>query len=298
MKTFLSDLWVFLTGHTDHPIYRRELAGWSYLRIWRSLRKGCLLLMVALSVATMSCCGLLMLPILLEDPGSWFAWVTSIVLGGLYISMEVIHWVMGLAATVLTATALSAEVEARTYRLLRVTPIPARQIALAKFGAAFWQLRIPLAFVTIVRAFMMISLAILLSLVILLTDTRSEAAEFLSSQFSTFPTVIELAAGLSVLGIVWLMATYYLLKPTLNVVLFAAVGLFASSLARTRVAGLFGGAGLRVVLWVISYVAGQFTGIIFQIFVAPLAFWSASPAWLENILATEPGQRVYLKMIE
>lgn len=291
MKAFLVDFWKFLRGQRNHPIYQRELTGWSYVRAWSPLRKGCLPLMIGGTVVTMACCGLTMLPIIIEESRSWPFILSVTVLSGLFFGEESINWIVGLLATALTATAISAEIEAQTYPLLRMTPIPPRQIALAKFSAAFQQLRTPLVFVMVVRALLMISVVVLAVILISVAEVWPDIIEFLRTlpKTTALSPVINLTASLSVMGLAVLLAAFYLSQPILNVGLYAAVGLYASSLARTRAGGLFGGAGLRVVLWVVTYTASQLIGVILQILIVPLMMFPASATWLEDLATNEPG---------
>lgn len=260
------------------------------MRSWRLLRKGCLPMMIGVSVLFVGCCSCSTLSATLEEPESWPMLIFA-AYGGLFVSVEVVHWVMGLAATALTATSISAEVEAQTYRLLRVTPIPARQIALAKFGAAFWQLRVPLTFVMVIRGFLMVSVLVIAIIFISIAEVWPDIGAFLLSAFQTEPAsvVINVVAGAGVLGSVLLLVAFYLIQPALNVLLFAAVGLFASSVAKTRSTGLLGAAGLRIVLWMISYVFSQIITAIIQLMLLPIMLIPAGYTWLDKMMATQPG---------
>jgi hypothetical protein len=303
MSSFLADAWAFLTARRDHPIYQHELAGWSYLRIWRGLRRGCLPLMGAALAASVLCCGSLSVS-LLDNPRTlseeWLL-VPFSALVGLAVSGEIIRWLTGLLATALTSTAISSEVEAETYHLLRATPIPAREIVLAKFSAAFRQFRLPLIVVALTRATFV--LGVIALAVILLASEVTASGPSAPAPTPAVPTpavplpgpavaaqaVSVASATLAVLlaAVVWF--AYYLAAPTLGTLIFAALGMLASSWARTRAGGLIGAAGLRVALWVGSYMTGQFSTVFFSLLALPAFALPTTPLWLERVQSLNPA---------
>ena len=54
-----------------------------------------------------------------------------------------------------------------------------------------------------------------------------------------------------------IMLIYYFIQPTLDMMLFSALGVAASTMGRTRSTGLFTGFGFRVGLWGAACVANQ-----------------------------------------
>jgi hypothetical protein len=295
MLDFIRDVWRFTTGKRDHPIVAHEMEGWSYLQIWRSLRKGCLPLIALLVLGSAGCCGLLSL-LSMTSVDEWPIAAGSMFVG-IYIGGELVRWLVGLIATALTATVLSAEVEAQTVGLLRLTPIPMQEIVLAKYGAAVRQFKVPLIVIAVTR-FLLIAgllLVFILATVAALPDVSTTTA----STGPLFPglSIIDilslvttallpyLAAGLLMLLALLLWFLYFLFSPVLDVLLFAAVGLLASAWARTRANGLVVGAGLRIGLWSISYVSGQVVSTMFSFLALPLMALSTAPIGFGEHLA-------------
>jgi hypothetical protein len=304
MKTFLSEMWAFLFRRTGHPVYRRELTGWSYVGVWRGLRRGCLPLLALPILGSVGCCGLMALPSLGSIRVEDLPDIALMLLGGVFVGGEIVKMLAGLIATALTATAISAEVEANTYGLLRLTPIPPRQIVLAKFGAAVRQLRFPVLAVMLTRALALVGGVALLIVTIVMAAGASPSAQTpapgttplapfpalpkLLSLVPTLATSLLAVASVIIVGLMWL--AYYLFQPFLNVMLFAAVGLFGSSLARTRSGGLFAAALLRVGLWMASYIAGQMLSSLAWVgFAMPLLLMPNSFLWLDALATTQPG---------
>ncbi len=301
MKTFLSEMWAFLFRRTRHPVYRRELTGWSYVGIWRGLRRGCLPLLALPILGSVGCCGLMVLPLLDSVSVEALPTIALALLGGVLVGGEIIRMLAGLIATALTATAISAEVEAETYGLLRLTPIPPRQIVLAKFGAAVRQLRLPVLAVTLTRALALVGGVVLLIVIIVMAVVTTPSTQTpapgtsplppfpappkLLSLVPTLATSLLAVVSVIVVGLMWL--AYYLFQPFLNVMLFAAVGLFGSSLARTRSGGLFAAAALRVGLWMASYTANQvLSSLAWGVFSIPLVLMSP---WLDTLATAQLG---------
>jgi hypothetical protein len=295
MKHWLSELIAFLIGKPKHPIYRRELAGWSYIGAWRRARRGCIpLIMVLFATTTCLCggsCGLTLLPTSGQAPGDWPLILVAIGVGlavGLAIGEGVLRFVTGLTATALNATVISSEIEAETFALLRLTMIPPREIVLAKFGAAVSQLRTPVAALILVR--LVIAVVGLLFALGLLFFGMWESR----SQLPVLPVApgggvtgallaawYGVAAATAVAAVVaWLL--YYVLRPTLDMLMFAAIGMFASSWARTRANGLIAAGAFRLVLWMASYVAGQFVSTMISLLSLPLMSLPGIPVWIQE----------------
>ena len=171
MSVSLFELFAYSVGHPHHPIYHRELAGWSYLGFWRRLRQGCLPLVAAIVVLMGCFCGGLTF-LTIDDLGQW-PFVVGAVLVGVYLAQGIIHWLMGLLAISLASTTISAEVEAQTFHLLRATPMPVKQIVLAKFGAAFHQVRLPVVVITVLRVLLLVStIATIIAAIALASDAN------------------------------------------------------------------------------------------------------------------------------
>lgn len=295
MKLWLSELLAFLIGKPHHPIYRREMAGWSYIGAWRRARRGCIpLIMILFATTTCLCggsCGLTLLPTSSQAPGDWPLILLAVGVGlavGLAIGEASLRFITGLTATALTATVISSEIEAETFGLLRLTLIPPREIVLAKFGAAMRQIRAPVAALILVRLVIAVlgSLFALAMFVFGLWESSTQipvlpaapgggiAAALLSIWYG-FAAAIAVAAVIA-----WLL--YYVLRPTLDMLLYAAIGMFASSWARTRANGLLAAGAFRLVLWMASYVGGQFVSMLVSLLSLPLMALPRVPVWIQE----------------
>ncbi|MBN1311908.1 MAG: hypothetical protein JXB30_10850 [Anaerolineae bacterium] len=297
MSSLLSEIFLFLRGQSDHPIYHREAAGWSYVRAWRGLRRSCLPLMLLIMLSMSCCCGLIFLPTAFEDPTITptvlFLMIPGVLWAGVLVGGEIINLLTGLLATALTATTISAEIEADTYALLRLTPIPPRQIVLAKLGAAFNQIRLPVITIMIARLVAIVGGILLLLFYVTVLGSELGGASSTPPTAPAIPLDVWIPvlvpniigiAGLVVAGLFWLV-NYAFIKPLEDILLFLAVGLFASSLARTRSGGLFTAGGIRVAMWMVSYVLSQFVSSFFSLVTIPLALTAAGAPIIFDRLA-------------
>jgi hypothetical protein len=300
MIAFLAEVWEFLTARSDHPIYRREMAGWSYLSLWRKLRRGCLPLVALIIVITTGCCGgsayLSMTPSI--TPDDWPLVAISL-LFGMLLGGETVRWLVGLLATAVTSTVISAEVEADTFSLLRLTPVTTRQIVLAKFGAAFRQFRLPLALVAIVRlAFVIGGIALVIALIVTSIPSAATPGVVTPAPAAPLPgpgagTILGWGiAGAAVLVAALLWLAYFLISPFISTTIFAAVGLLGSAWARSRAGGLTAAIGFRMGLWAASYVAGQIITVAITLISVPLSVIPAAPGWLDQAVTQEPSALV------
>ncbi len=299
MSSFLVDVWAFLTNRRHHPVYRHETEGWSYLSLWRKMRRGCLPSTALVLAGPAACCGLLSIG-LIENPGQpsleWLI-IPFAALTGLFAGGELIRWLTGLLATALTSTVLSSEVEAETYDLLRVTPLPVHEIVLAKFSASFQQFRLPLTAVILTRGIFILGLLVLGILLVAsnATPLGSSLATLSSPPLAAeaglpaASVAVSVIAGASVLlaGLLWFL--YFLVAPVLSTFIYAAIGLLASAWARTRTGGLVGAAGLRVALWIASYIAGQFISVLFSMLTVPVLALPSMPLGLQRLLGLNPA---------
>lgn len=297
MSRFISDAWEFLTGQPDHPVYRHEVEGWSYVRFWRGLRRGCLPLVVLVMLGGSLCCGLtalLNLTFPLELPGD--GWVLALtMLTGLLVGGEIIRWLTGLLATVLTATTISAEIEAQTFGLLRLTPIPVRQIVLAKLGAAFRQFRLPLAAVALARAAFVLGAVPLAAAALARDGVFGPAPALDSGLLAGLPAgqvALLVVAGVAVAIALLVWFVYFLLAPILSTFMFAALGMLASAHSRTRAGGVTLAAGVRVGLWGLGYVLGQLGTLSISLLVVPLAALPPTLLWVGRLTSAHPANLV------
>jgi hypothetical protein len=215
---------------------------------------------------------------------------------GLLIAGELIRWLTGLLATVLAATTISAEIEADTYGLLRLTPLTAREIVLAKLGAAFRQFRVPLAAATLARAAFAVGMALWVG-VLLVESSGTGSSSGVPG--ASVPLPVGEIAGLIVPGLAALVAAliwfvYYLAGPALGVLMYTTLGMLASAWSRSRSGGVVLAFGLRVALWMASYVGGQLVSISLSLLTVPIFALSTTPAWLDRLLNGPPGPAVLL----
>ncbi|MBN1429597.1 MAG: hypothetical protein JXB07_14600 [Anaerolineae bacterium] len=293
-RSFLSEIFSFLRGQPNHPIYHKETAGWAYVRAWRGLRRGCLPLMALIMVSTSCCCGLMIFPTILDNspsdtPTILFFTLPIILLLGVLSGGEIINVLTGFVATVLTATTISAEIEAQTYPLLRLTAIHPRQIMLAKLGAAFNQIRLPIITIMVAR---LVSIAGGVLLLVLYVIVQAESAFLPQEVLEIWAQIVPHIPGivsLLISGLVWLIC-HALLKPVVDMLLFLTIGLFASSFTRTRSGGLFAAGGIRVALWVASYILSQIASSFLSLATMPLAIMAGSaPDAFEELAAISPN---------
>nr|MBN1229375.1 hypothetical protein [Anaerolineae bacterium] len=192
-------------------------------------------------------------------------------------------------------TTISAEVEADTLGLLRLTNMPSRQITLAKFSAAMQQIKAPVIAVILTRFLFLIGLpvGVLLLLLVYSSPVAGGGSAPLPDISSLNVPAGLVASYLIAVGIVLvfalLLAVYYLVSPILEVAIFASVGLFASTWARTRTGGLLTAVGARVVLGAVSYLLSQMAGVIVQLLMLPLMLMPALPLWAQRFLEVEPA---------
>jgi hypothetical protein len=296
MSVSLFELFAYSLGRPRHPIYRRELAGWSYLGFWRQLRKGCLPLVAAIVVLMACFCGGLTL-LSVDDLEQW-PMVAAAILVGVFLAQAVIHGLMGLLAVALASTTISAEVEAQTFHLLRTMPMPVEQIVLAKFGAAFRQVRLLVAAIIVLRIVLIVgTVAAIIAALVLIPGASPSSTPPLPPGVeptiealpgSTLAAVVAGVVAFVVLSVVWL--AYFLLRPLLNAMLFVAIGLFGSTLGKTRSGGLIAAFGMRFGLWVVSYVLSQVVSTSSSLLLSPLfAYGSAPLRWLEALVNRQPA---------
>jgi hypothetical protein len=293
MFTLMRDMWHFMLGQPVHPVYRRELSGWSYVRVWRSLRHGCLPLIGLVLLVTTGCCSLFGVLALNDSAPSElpqaFLLTGFMIVIGLFWGTELVNGMIGLIATTLTATAISAEIEAQTYTILKLTPIPAREIMLAKFGAAMSQIRLPVMIVIFLRVVCFLAAVALLILSFAVVLNRTVPAGSPSSPAippdlggTLLPLIFQKEILYLVLGIVagllWL--AYFFMQPWLEAMLFTSMGLFASSLAKSRSGGIFGAWAMRVGLWILGYIASQVLAMAITLAMLPMV---ALPGVLDSL---------------
>jgi hypothetical protein len=87
---------------------------------------------------------------------------------------------------------------------------------------------------------------------------------------------------------------FFTVKPVLSITLYASVGLFASSITRTRINGIITSAGLRLALMVLRAIADQMLVIGSQVVLGFTFSLSDLGPWLETLLVARPATMVAL----
>lgn len=281
------------------------MRGWTAIRLWRRLRGGCLpLILLTIIIPACSCGGMTALASLQGSGPELIPLTWASALIGIYLGGEFVRMLGGLIATVLGATSISAEVEAETIALLRTTPVPAREIVLAKFGAVFRQLRPAVITSMAARLFVPFALGILgITFLVISSDPVSVTPPSITGvnplpaeavHMAEIYTGLYAALSIGLAALLWL--AFYLGKPLLDMLLYASAGVFGSSLARTRGGGLFASVGLRILMWVGSYLFSQ---VLSSLLFLPLTALSLSDPFTElmtYLSANEPLVLVILGM--
>lgn len=192
-----------------------------------------------------------------------------------------------------TAPLVSTEVELQSWGLLRATTLTVREIVLAKLAAALHYLRNSLLALLILRAITAITALLLL------------AHSLLRSTFYYNPEQWDrwVASGvwLPLTAAMLLFVIWYVAQPGVQFLLNGSLGIFASTVGRSRARSVASALGMRLGLWVASITVntGLIYGIIFLIFLnwaspgsAPMEVFRDRPApteeqvlWVASIVA-------------
>ncbi|NDJ51699.1 MAG: hypothetical protein GYB68_01285, partial [Chloroflexi bacterium] len=201
-------------------------------------------------------------------------------------------------ATGVGSSTVSSEIEAQTFASLRLTPIPERHIVLAKWSATVRQMRPALLFILITRHLLLVGLVLVMGVgvveAIVATSPAGLASapspgqpqplpepppeftpqdstsfgEFWEEAFPGLPISSALSILLGTFGLIGAALAFYLLQPWVQIMMFSALGVLASSLARTRSGGLVTAIILRVGLWILTYVISQMIQGVISILVS------------------------------
>ncbi len=297
-----------LLGRVSGPVFDQETSGWSYMGFWRSLRGGCLPLMMLLLLVTAAGCTL---PVALVTLSETMLWVerlmilSIVLLVAVLLTGEMIKLIAGLLATALGATVIASEIEGGRLNMLRVTLLTPRQIVAGKFAAVLHELRWPFRMVVLARLIVLVGgISLVISALIYGMIGAAEVAqsvaptapltpELLTPPVTPEPAVNPLSVVLVIVDIVlslvlvltWLV--YWLAEPLLSAALFTAMGVFGSSLARTRSSGLITSLALRMGFWVLTYMISQVFGLLAMTALGPLMALSTVTElnWLTTLIS-------------
>lgn len=184
-------------------------------------------------------------------------------------ALLIVQVVAGAAANILmvaqAAPLISGEVELQSWGLLRTTTLTLREIVMAKLWAVLNQLRGSLLGLMALRA-ASTGTALLFLMYLLLRDilyymSQARWVETLQEQIWTPPTVAALV-----------FLAWYLVQPVLQFVLNGAVGMAASTFARSRGRAIAIALATRLVLWVSSIIVN--VGLIYLLGFLLIANWS------------------------
>lgn len=307
MRTLLSDLWPFVTGRTDHPLYRYELVHWSRLLVWR--RSGWLMSLIAIG-APLVLVGAPMAIVLQRwlFPAYSFSSIALAAVTTLLIGQETAKQLACLGAAALTGVAMS-DSEAQADDLLRLSPLPPRQIVLAKLGAALRPFLLWPIVVTAARLLLLLAdtpgwagalfeqrasmnpawLPFLMKMPPAIGQTVFKPAFWGFQLWETFSRQLD-AVWMTGIGPLWLI--YYLLQPLFDFVLFTGLGLFAASRARTRAGGLSAALGFAMVVWVLGYVGERALSVLVTLLWSmerPFGMVVTPPEWMIGMPAMDGG---------
>lgn len=297
-----------LLGRVSGPVFDQETSGWSYLGFWRALRRGCLPMMLVLLLATAAGCTLPVVLVTFTETMQWFERImifSIVLLVAVLLTGEVIKVLAGLLATALGATVIASEIEGERLSMLRVTLLTSRQIVAGKFAAVLHELRLPFRMVVLARLIVLVGAVVLvISALIYGMINAAEVAQAvtpvtpLSPDMPTSPvspaspvnplTIVLVIVDI-VLSIVLVLAwlAYWLVEPLLSAALFTSMGVFGSSLARTRSSGLVTSLALRMGFWVLTYTVSQVVGLLATTVLGPLMALSTVTElnWLTNLIS-------------
>ena len=298
MNHFLQEFWNFLFKRHDHPVYKREANGWSYIKFWKGLRRGCLPLMFLAILLPASCVGLYGLFIVLDDgtipPLPAALGVVTALLFVVLIMSGLIEIAASFLALLLSATTISSEIEAETFILMRVSTVPVQEVVLAKYSAAVRQIYPVYQFITLIRILVSMGLFVVIVgfLVMILTPEFIAAGiigglvVLMSSPFLLL-YILMIVAVLIFSGLVLTLVFYF--QPLFNMLFYNAVGVLGSAYARTRSQGIFTAIGFRIVLWGISYTVSFVINNIIQIVGILVALVIQEITWLSDLVNNNPG---------
>jgi hypothetical protein len=272
-------------ARSTHPVYRREIDRWARSRGLRRLRVGSAPL-AFLVFAGMGClCGLTTLDASATPSERLLIW-SLIILWSLFVGQLFVSFATNLISTALTATVISSEIESETYGLLRVTDVPTHEIVLAKYAATLRQLISPLVVIIVARLLLIAGGLVALDLGLRLQGTNGGLLGLLAEIPAEL--VSPLSVGLFILSVLGWLA-FFALKPALTMLLFSSVGLFASSITRTRINAIIAAVVLRVVLYAARFITGQTLTIGGQLAIGSSLSVGNLGTTLDTLIVTQPA---------
>lgn len=231
----------------NHPVYRLERRRRSSSRALRALQYGCLPAILAVA-------GLAATVILVAFAPRQVTWdvengIMSI-LGAFLLILVVIQVLAGAAGNILvvaqTSPLISGEIELQSWGLLRSTTLSLREIVLAKYAATLAHLRSSLAGLMALRLASTVT-GLLFVAYLLFRDTYYYDRQAWLHVVENHLWIAPVLAGL-------VLVLWYLSQPVVQFLLNGVLGVFASSLARSRGRAVATALGVRLAAWVGSIV--------------------------------------------
>jgi hypothetical protein len=240
-----------------HPVFRRELNRWRRSRAWRWLRGS------PWSVPLLVGLGVLMAGGAAALSAETFASPAEIALmaGGTFVlvlatTSAMLNWLLGLLASLYGAALVARERESQNWPFLRVTTLTSLDILGGKLAALLHVLARPAGAIVILRLAALLGGVAAVALAATTSGARpDQVREMLESleSMSLMPrSALLVTASIGGLDFaIWLL--FWLIEPYFNAVYNSAIGLTASTLARTRgraIALVFAGhLGLALVIY-------------------------------------------------
>jgi hypothetical protein len=242
--------WLLRWARPSHPIVRYERRHWLTSRGWRLVR-GLLWGGTLTFVLFPALCALIFnLTATFNSPGELILSLGGTFTLGLFFTSTLALWFNNLSASFLGATLIARERESQTWPLLRLTSLTSVDLLGGKLAALAYTLAGPMQLILALRALAIVSGLATLALAGLVSGVSvQDVREFLAVFLAEAPLgVTELfMLEVAVLGGALLTLATWLLEPMAGVVYNAAVGVAASTLARSR--------GTAVVLVVAAHFA-------------------------------------------
>jgi hypothetical protein len=221
-----------------HPVFRFEARRWRRSRASRLLRGSVWVTPIILLLGILVALGAAGLSANALAPQS----DVLIVAGGTYVFLlatvsALFNWLVGLAGSLLGASLIARERETQNWPFLRVTTLSTVEIVGGKLAALLQLLVKPAHAIALLRLGALGGGAVALGLAVASSGVTPEEALDAVTSFEPLAFLpassLLLAASVGGLGLLaWI--TYWLIEPYFNVLYNSAIGMTASSLARTR----------------------------------------------------------------
>lgn len=256
-------------ARTENPVYRLETHHRRKNRAANNLRWGCLPLILLTTNATI----LLILTLVGLSQGYYDPTDTVLsTLALVILGLQAVQLTAGAGVNILTivqaAPTISGEVELQSWRLLRTTILPLREIVLAKLAGALNELRLPLAGLLTLRFISTITGLIFGSYLIRSSLYYSSRRDILRFWMDGEWIPITIAI------LVFLL--YYTLQPAIQFGVNGVLGMLASAYARSRSRAVASALIGRLALWIASIVGN--VGAMYGLGYLLIANWS-QPAY-------------------